>query len=109
MDKLKPCPLAEDLIKLFYEYRESFGLTNAEFPDMQPQDEQCEFEEKFCEAICKHTGHDFVPDQCGYWHHNYCYRCGAMEYPEISGLSCQEFNKIHGNMTPEQWAEKKTG
>lgn len=73
------CQKYEDIlsrmIDLFNAKAEFFGLNNAEFPTMQPEDEQCEFELKFRELICDYSGHDIGPDQCGKPEHEYCYRC----------------------------------
>lgn len=58
------------------------------------------------EYACELTSHDFGPDQCGYWHHYYCFKCGKMQHPEISKLSCGEFEKKHGKMTEQEWLNK---
>lgn len=63
------------MIRLFGEYRESLGLTNADFPDDKPEDRAQEFEDKFCELICEYRGHDLVPDQCMKPEHYYCTMC----------------------------------
>ena len=63
------------MIKLFVEFRESFGLCDADFPDMNPQNKQCEFEIKFAEIICDYKGHDIGPDHCCKPEHDLCYRC----------------------------------
>ena len=67
------------MIKLFDDYTEFLGLSDAEFPKDQPQLKQCEFEDKFKELICDYDGHDIGPDQCGIPDHDYCYRCGRMK------------------------------
>lgn len=73
-----PQAIAE-FVALFDEYRDYFGLTNAEFPEMEPEDKQCDYEIKVCELICKYKGHDIGPDQCGKPEHDYCYRCQRMK------------------------------
>ena len=65
----------EQLVDLFTDYREFFGLTNSEFPDDKPQHKQCDYEEKFLSILCEYYGHDIGPDQCGKPEHDYCYRC----------------------------------
>ena len=69
----------DKLIELFEEYREHFGLTNKEFPEMEPQDKQCEFEDKFCELICEIKGHDIISDTCGIPEHDYCFMCNTLK------------------------------
>ena len=69
-------PLADDLIALFREYRECFGISDEDFPDEEPQTKQCEFEDKFTEIVCRHRGHDLVPDQCMKVEHDFCINCG---------------------------------
>jgi hypothetical protein len=68
-------PLIDRMIDLFTEHAEFFGLTNADSPDKNPQDRQCDFEDKFRLLICEHKGHDIGPDQCGKPEHDLCYRC----------------------------------
>jgi hypothetical protein len=65
----------ERAIELYDEYREYFGLSDETFPEDEPQDKQCEFEEKFVQLICAHQGHNIEPDMCGKYNHDFCYRC----------------------------------
>lgn len=60
----------DEFISLFDKYREYFGLNESGYLD------KCiEFEDKFCELICKHKGHKLGPDHCGKPEHDLCYRC----------------------------------
>ena len=63
------------MIDLFAQYRESFGLADADFPEYQPQQKQCDFEDAFTALICEYHGHEIGPDQCGKPEHDLCYRC----------------------------------
>lgn len=67
---------ATEVIHLFDEYSEFFGLDDAAFPDSKPQRMQCDFEYAVNELICKLRGHEIGPDQCGKPEHDLCYRCG---------------------------------
>lgn len=64
------CPECKDLIDLFWEYREHFGIDESD--DLE---KSCEYEDKFREILCRHEGHIIYPDQCGIPEHDYCYRC----------------------------------
>lgn len=67
--------IADKMIELFDEYRDSFGI------DLEDQlDRACEFEDKFCELICEYRGHDIGPDQCGKPEHDYCYVCKKLKH-----------------------------
>jgi len=67
--------MTDKMIDLFDKYSEYLGLADTDFPDLNPQALQCEFEDKFNELICEHRGHVIGPDQCGKPEHDLCYRC----------------------------------
>jgi len=78
MSKCDPDPINE-LISLFQEYRENFGITeyDEEYPYEDPLKLQIEFEDKFAEIVCRNLGHKMVPDHCGKPEHDYCEICHA--------------------------------
>lgn len=69
--------LVDELIELFQEYRENFGISeyDTNYPDENPLTLQSQFEDKFASTICKYQGHKFVPDHCGLPQHDYCDVC----------------------------------
>ena len=69
--------LANELVKLFLEYREYFGVSEFDksYPDENPLERQCDFENKFAEVFCNSRGHELVPDQCGKPEHDFCVMC----------------------------------
>ena len=46
------CPMCEELVALFTEYRWDLGHDSLE--------RACEYEDQFCEIICKYEGHKVV-------------------------------------------------
>ena len=62
-------------IALLAEYSEHFGMADADFPEDDPQEQQCIYEEKFLALICRWKGHEIGPDMCGKPEHDLCYRC----------------------------------
>lgn len=81
---------ASEAKALFREYQEWFGLANADFPEERPQDEQAKFEDKFELLICKHEGHNMVPDQCMKPEHDYCENCRTLR-GSITGWIASDF------------------
>ena len=72
----------DEMIELFDKYRDDFGVCNHDFPKGKCQENQCEFEDRFCELICKYMGHTIGPnhrqDQHGKPEHDFCYRCDKL-------------------------------
>ena len=52
------CPMCKDLVALFEEYRWDLGHESLE--------RSCEYEDKFCEVICKYEGHEVVIQDSSY-------------------------------------------
>lgn len=69
----------ERMIALFDSHAEYFGLSDDQFPDHQPQNRQCDFEDQFKALVCEYKGHDIGPDQCGKPEHDFCYRCHKLK------------------------------
>lgn len=68
-----------DMIALFHEYSDYFGITDYEFPDVGPEDKQIEFEDKFRDLICLYRGHRVIQDGSLTEEHDFCLECGRLE------------------------------
>jgi len=69
--------LSDELEAVFWEFSESFGLSDSDFPNSNYQSDQCEFEDKFKAILCRHKGHKLIPDQCGMMPHDFCGVCNV--------------------------------
>jgi len=53
--------------------------------------------------VCEITEHDYGFDQCGFWQHKYCYKCGKSKYPLLVTKSCSELREEMGSITEEEY------
>lgn len=57
---------------------------------------------------CKMLGqHDWIPDQCGYWGHQFCSCCLSPKYVGLAGLSCSDAKSKIGDITEDEYAVSK--
>lgn len=89
--------MMDELEKLFWDHNENFGLSDVDFPEERPQDDQVDFEEKFKEILCRYKGHKLIPDQCGMVTHDYCCVCGSRREEINDGV----VTNCHGEITKE--------
>ena len=69
-----------------------------EMLDHPKADDLCGIIEEFQEWGCKADEHEWDFDQCGYWQHQYCLRCGSAKYPDLAAKSCGELSNEMGKM-----------
>lgn len=73
--------------------------------DAEECDKLGEWETKIWQVACSIMGdHDWIPDNCGYWGHQYCSRCFSHKYPELGEMGCGAARKLTNNCTEEEYA-----
>jgi len=98
--------MEEDLKKEFWQLMNK--LSAIDFESDKDLDSVGEIEEKLHEWGCKALGgHDFVTDQCGFWQHKFCCRCGEAQYPDLARQRCSVLYKEMGKMTEEEYLKNE--
>lgn len=98
----------EALKELFHELRSMISDLDDLSYDMleHPKaDALCELIDKLKQWSCRASEHDWIYDQCGYWQHQYCVRCGSAKYPGLAKRSCGDLTAEMGKMGEAEWLE----
>lgn len=71
-------------------------------------DKVSDIEDQIKALLCLVKGeHSFSYDQCGWWQHKFCYRCGVAQYPDLARKSCSDLNAEMGEMTEEEYLDEQ--